>query len=211
MIQIRPPLTAVTPEDQTGIIAILTGFSLGLLLLSIGVRIYARRNAGVQRCDDCAFHAAVVFGLTEVGTTLYLISLGMGRNFELLDDGKVEEIKKGVLATSLLYVMSLCLSKVSCALMFVWLTPFAAQRRAAWALVGVSVVWMVSALFLEGFGCRDVLGRCHGYRGRWVYISILDMLLEVALVGASVYMVWSRSMSSRAKYTVVGAFTCRIP
>ena len=37
------------------------------------------------------------------------------------------------------------------------------------------------------------------------------MLLEACLVGASVYMVWSRSMSARAKYTVVGAFSCRVP
>ena len=46
---------------------------------------------------------------------------------------------------------------------------------------------------------------------RWLYISIFDMLLEACLVGASLYMVWSRSMSARAKYTVVGAFSCRVP
>ena len=37
------------------------------------------------------------------------------------------------------------------------------------------------------------------------------MLLEACLVGASVYMVWSRSMSAQAKYTVVGAFSSRVP
>lgn len=37
------------------------------------------------------------------------------------------------------------------------------------------------------------------------------MLLELSLVGASIYMVYARSMSRRAKYTVVGAFSCRLP
>lgn len=36
-------------------------------------------------------------------------------------------------------------------------------------------------------------------------------MLEAALVAASVHMVYARSMRLRAKYTVVGAFSCRIP
>jgi hypothetical protein len=213
MIEIRPPLTEVSETNQTGIIAILTGFTLGLLLLSILVRLYVRRerNIGRQNHDDYAFYLGVVLGLAEVCVTLWLIDKGMGKNFSMLGDASLGRIQSGMAATSILYLGTLCLSKISCALIFVRLTPFRAQRRAAWALVGLSGVWVVSAILLEGLGCRDLLGRCNGYHGRWLYTSFLDMLIEAALVGASVYLVWSRSMSARAKFTVVGVFSCRIP
>jgi hypothetical protein len=211
MTVVHPPLTEVSDTNQTGIIAILTGFSLGLLLLSILVRLYARRNVQRQDGGDCAFYLGVVLGLAEISVSLWLVGMGMGKNINMLDEESVVQMIRGILATSMLYLGTLCLSKVSCALMFVWLTPFQAQRRAAWALVVLSGVWVVSAMLLEGLGCRDLLGQCHGYRRRWVYISVLDMLLEAALFGASVYLVWSRNMSARAKCTVVGAFSCRIP
>lgn len=211
MVEIRPPLTEISETNQTGIIAILTGFTLSLLLLSILVRLYVRRNAGRQSCDDWAFYLSVVLGLAEVGVTLWLIDVGMGKNFSMVGDANVGRIQSGVVATSILYLGTLCFSKISCALMFAWLTPFKAQKRAAWVLIGLSGVWMVSAALWEGLGCRDLLGRCNGYRSRWLYISVLDMLIEAALVGASVYMVWCRSMSTRAKFTVVGVFSSRLP
>lgn len=211
MIEIRPPLTEVSETNQTGIIAILTGFTLGLLLLSSLVRLYVRRNTGRQNHAEYAFHLGIVLGLAEVSVTLWLIDEGMGKNSSMLGDATLSRIQSGMAATSILYLGTLCLSKVSCALTFVWLTPFKAQERAAWVLVGLSGVWAVSAVLWEGLGCRDLLGQCNGYRSRWLYTSVLDMLIEAALVGASVYLVWSRSMNARAKFTVVGAFSCRVP
>lgn len=211
MIEIRPPLTEVSESNQTGIIAILTGFTLGLLLLSILVRLYVRRNARHWNHDDYTFYLGIVLGLAEVSVTLWLIDIGMGKNSSMLGHASLRRIQNGIAATSILYLGTLCLSKISCALMFVWLTPFKAQRTAAWALVALSAVWCVSAVLLEGLGCWDLLGQCRGYRSRWLYISFLDMLIEAALVGASVYLVWGRSMSACAKFTVVAALSCRIP
>jgi hypothetical protein len=227
-VEIHPPLTSITPTNQTGIIAILTAFSLGLIILSALVRMYARQNTISHHSDDTAFYAAFVFGIAEVSLTLYLVSIGLGKAAELLDDRARTQLRNGEMASALLYVITLFLSKVSCALMLEWITPFAGQKRAAWILVGLSTAWLVAGLLAEGLGCHDFLGKCVGFvshvydgvcvqgangkkRTRWLSISIMDMLLETALVGASVYMVWGRQMSQRAKYTVVGAFFCRIP
>jgi hypothetical protein len=111
----------------------------------------------------------------------------------------------------LLYIGTLLCSKASCGFTFLWLTPYAAQKRAAWALIALSGAWGVSSLFVEGLGCRGVKERCGGFVGRWAYISATDAALEVALVGAIAYMVWGRQMARRAKWTVVGAFAWRVP
>ena len=175
------------------------------------MRIYIRRSAGLGRTEDWAFYAAIVVALGELGTTLFCVSCGLGKNVDLLGGEARGKIDKGVFAASLLYVATLALSKVACGLVFVRLTPFEGVKRVAWGLVAAASVWMGAGLLAEGFACRELLGRCPGYTTRWVYISVFDMVLEASLFGASVYMVWSRAMSSRAKYTVVGAFSCRLP
>jgi hypothetical protein len=91
---IRPPLTDVTPSDQRGIIAILTGFSLGLLLLSTGVRLYAKRYAGVLRGDDIACYLVVLFGIAQSGVAFYLVKLGWGKAVDLLDKHELKTMQK---------------------------------------------------------------------------------------------------------------------
>lgn len=160
---IHPPLTAVTPTDQTGIIAILTGFSLGLILLSSVVRLYARRSTRIARSDDVAFYSAVTIALAQTGLVLYLVSAGLGKSVEALEPAAIKTLEQGGRAAALLYIVVLFLSKALCGLMFVWLTPYDEQKRAARVLIAASVVWVVSSLGVEGAGCRDVVGRCAGF------------------------------------------------
>src|SRR4051812_11730477 len=57
---ISKPLAGINAQDQSGLIAILTAFALGLVLLSIGTRIYARHEFRLYRIDDFTFFAATV-------------------------------------------------------------------------------------------------------------------------------------------------------
>jgi len=88
------PLTSASPSDQTSIIAILTGFALGLILLSTGVRLHARRYSGVFRPDDCAFYFAVFFALTQTGFVFYLVSEGLGKTVDSLRADELESVER---------------------------------------------------------------------------------------------------------------------
>lgn len=59
---ISPPLTFIDDHDQSGAIAVISGFSLGLVLLSAVIRIFTRRhrNNGVVQYNDYAFFIGVV-------------------------------------------------------------------------------------------------------------------------------------------------------
>jgi hypothetical protein len=46
--------------------------------------------------------------------------------------------------------------------MFLWLTPFVAQRRVIYGVLGVAVVWWVTSLFIEGFDCDMFPKQCPG-------------------------------------------------
>jgi len=57
---ITKPLASINSRDQSGLIAILSAFSLGLVLLSIATRIHARHQFRLYRIDDYTFFAATV-------------------------------------------------------------------------------------------------------------------------------------------------------
>ena len=58
---ISAPLEAITSSDQGGLIAILGAFALGLVLVSIPIRTYARSKVGPYKMDDYAFIVSSVF------------------------------------------------------------------------------------------------------------------------------------------------------
>lgn len=90
----RAPLTAVSPTDQSGIIAILTSFSLSLVLLSTGVRVYAKRYAGVFRSDDLAFYAAVVFAVVQTAVVFFLMTRGWGKVVGLMSEDDLRSVQR---------------------------------------------------------------------------------------------------------------------
>lgn len=211
MPTIIPPLTSVTPTDQTGIIAVLTAFSLGLTLLSIAVRLYMRLRASTPLVPFILFLVCAATGLASVATTLYGVSRGLGKSVNLLSEEEVRALDSVGRASAVLYLTTLGASKMCCAGLYVALTPFTGQRRVAWSLGCVSAAWMVASVFAQGFGCAGLREECAGRRARWIGVSTVDMLTEAALVGTSVYMVWARSMCVKAKWTVVVGFACRLP
>jgi hypothetical protein len=57
---ISAPPETITDSDKGALIAILAGFSLSLVLVSIPIRTYARSKIGRYKADDYAFLAASV-------------------------------------------------------------------------------------------------------------------------------------------------------
>ncbi|KAF2255633.1 hypothetical protein BU26DRAFT_557142 [Trematosphaeria pertusa] len=213
---ITPPYAAINDHDQSGLIAILAGFSLGLVLLSAGIRMYARRYSGDYRIDDYTIFAAVGFAIIQSSLVFYEVAVGLGKEWTDLEVDQLVKIRKSVLASDLFYIIVLFCSKASCGFFLLWLTPYKTHRKLVWGLIATEIVWVTTSLFVEGFRCpgRNLMEhatRCTGFFARWVYVGVFDMLIEVALIVTSSCLVWSRQMTRRQKYVVVGAFACRIP
>jgi len=57
---ITPPLSLISPTDQGGLIAIISAFSITLVLISFPIRAYVRSKTGTWKNDDYLFIGAVV-------------------------------------------------------------------------------------------------------------------------------------------------------
>jgi hypothetical protein len=57
---VTAPWEVISDTDQGGLVSILAAFSLGLVLVAIPIRTYARSKLRTYRLDDYAFLAACV-------------------------------------------------------------------------------------------------------------------------------------------------------
>lgn len=57
---ITKPLATIDSENQSGLIAIIAAFSLGLVLIATVTRIYARHELRLYRFDDLTYFLAAV-------------------------------------------------------------------------------------------------------------------------------------------------------
>lgn len=94
MSPLSNPPTSITPTNQNGVIAIITGFSLCLVLLSVGVRMYAKRYASAFRWDDVTFYITAVLGLAQISVGLYMVAHGLGKTVEELGMMNFSKIRK---------------------------------------------------------------------------------------------------------------------
>jgi hypothetical protein len=89
---VTPPYAAISDNDKSGLIAILTGFALGLTLLSAGLRFYPRHHIYMYRCDDWTFHAATLIAIIQCSLVFEQIALGVGREVNNIDEPALEKI-----------------------------------------------------------------------------------------------------------------------
>ncbi|CAI6335550.1 unnamed protein product [Periconia digitata] len=214
---VSKPLLSINSQDQSGLIAILTAFALGLVLLSVAARLYARHEFRLFRIDDYLFIAATIFAVIQTALVFRQLRDGLGKSEEQIDPSVRLAVQKLGFAADLLYLFTLFLSKCSVSFLFLYLTPGRAHVRAIWTTITASVVWVITAVILEAVRCHpkhpwtDDTSTCTNFFARWVVIAVLDAIIELALVGVSIYIVSDLQMALKSKLIVVGAFSWRVP
>ncbi|KAF2437208.1 hypothetical protein P171DRAFT_492310 [Karstenula rhodostoma CBS 690.94] len=134
---VSPPPEVINHDNQSGVIAIIAGFSLGLALLSVCMKLYARKYFRKFRHDDITF-APAVHGFTIVQSSVVFFQShdGLCATFLKLTWDQKKTIRKAGLAAHLIYIVILFLSKACCALFFLWIAPDRQHKTVAWFLTG---------------------------------------------------------------------------
>lgn len=119
------------------------------------------------------------------------------------------------------------------AFLFLRLTPSKTHNKIAWGTVALCTIWVIVSIFLVIVNCElqqpwaDIAGQCSNmvcalllevgssltvYKfTRWQFITALDIVVEIMLVGLAVFLVHDLRMSFGRKGVVVIAFLFRLP
>ncbi|KAF3037065.1 hypothetical protein E8E12_002586 [Didymella heteroderae] len=203
-------------EDRSNIIEIATYALTGTVVLFFIARqimkaIVFRKLA----LDDLFILLATTFAIGLSVTTLLLTSKGFGVLGFLTVD-RANTIMKGYYASELLYISSLCFSKMSILVLFYNVVVLRTHRLLVLSF-GICVsIWSLASVAAAAFQCslpqpwEMMTLRCFNTRIFWVVYCAIDMSTELFIVMLSVDLVAHLRVRTSRKVAVVACFAPRL-
>ncbi|KAI9803961.1 MAG: hypothetical protein M1833_000242 [Piccolia ochrophora] len=191
----------VTSDNQGPIVTIAGTVMMIWMLLCYLMRLGIRFGFnGPFKSDDAVISAATVFGVAQTIATYAQVGNGLGRRQEDLNSSTILSFFKAspLDPLDLLYVVTVCLSRVSVALLIARLTRSKKHLVATHVATGFAAVWGVAALFTIA-------------ALRWEIITGIGVFIEIILLALPVFLVWGLQMPFGPKAVVVAAFSFRLP
>jgi hypothetical protein len=164
-----------------------------------------------------------VLAMGFFGSVYGSVSAGLGRPMTELNlhSEVIESLNRYSLASNLLWVISLCVSKVAIMAMLLRTTQTVSDRRAQYGVGGLVAVQCIVSIILLTADCslsrefawsmNSASSECPKSETRWQVITALDVVTEISLLVLPVELVWNLQMSVRNKLIVISAFWLRIP
>ncbi|KAJ5091053.1 hypothetical protein NUU61_005923 [Penicillium alfredii] len=233
----KPPLTVNNDVNHNGLIAVITSFSLFLVLGSLGIRVYSAYNRKARQMDDPTFTATVnqVIALAQMTTVFVQIHFGWGKTTSLIADQDLIPMKKvsnlilrvnqGIsidllsfqagYSADILYVTILPLSKIS-TLVFYRVITMRSLQWMAFTVLALVTLWTPVGVILLAIRCNgdpwgDITSRrCPALFPRWQAITAIDIVLEVMLVLYPVRVISRLQTSLNKKTIVLVILSCRV-
>ncbi|CAG5176011.1 uncharacterized protein ALTATR162_LOCUS10468 [Alternaria atra] len=173
--------------------------------------------------DDVFVMLSGVLALSFFGIVFASISAGLGRPMTELDliSPAIDKLNGYIIAGNILWITSLCISKLAIIAMLLRTTQTLHHRRCQYGVGTLIVTQSIASILLLTVNCSahsefawnmtSVNSECPQMERRWHALTALDAVTEVLLLFLPIQLVWSLQMSFRTKITVISAFWLRLP
>ncbi|KAJ6010407.1 hypothetical protein N7451_001819 [Penicillium sp. IBT 35674x] len=218
---ITAPLTVDNDYNHSGLIVVLTAFTLVLFIVAIAARINSSTQKASFQPDDFAFAALVIAAVIQVSLVFGQVHYGWGTRMESIDAGSKEQMLKVELTGHLGYaadifaVITLGLSKVTTCLFYEGLFS-QIQRRFIRSILLSVIIWTVLSVLLFAIRCsskpwNDIdTAQCSGLLARWEAVTVIDVLTEVLLLVFAGLAISQVKISTKQRIIVFCALESRI-
>ncbi|KAE8318235.1 hypothetical protein BDV41DRAFT_523739 [Aspergillus transmontanensis] len=206
----------VSSVNHVAIIVIVAVVGLVWSLLMIVIRIFLRvRLIPPLGFDDAVAVFGTVVGVVQTSVTLHAVHNGIGKQEDLLDAGL-----KSIYVSWLLYLIAVCSSTISLALLIARLTAAKVELRASYVLTGIGVFWGVVSVIVAATQCRLPqpwnIGATHQCDSmaikfvRWAVVETGNMLIELLIPGLIIKVLWNLQARLKTKLSVLLAFSVQL-
>ncbi|KAJ5289583.1 GroES-like protein [Penicillium atrosanguineum] len=146
--------TRYTGDSKDPAVNCTTWFCLVVVSLAILVRLWTKwRLYRVLKLDDGLITLSLIFCIGQSLAISLAVASGYGKHFNKVSSSQFDETMKNLYSASLLYILSLCTSKLSLVIFVRGLTPVSRDHLLA-RIVEISVgIWAVVALIGTAFQC----------------------------------------------------------
>ncbi|KAJ5782954.1 hypothetical protein N7457_004728 [Penicillium paradoxum] len=180
----------------TPAVNVLTWFMLVTAILSVltrlGTKYFIFRK---WTFDDGLAAASLVFCIAQSIAVSAATANGFGQHRNMLSDPKLDIIMKAEYASTILFIASICFSKLSLLVFIRNLTPATMDRRVALVLGILIALWGVVSIFTAAFQCHlpetwnYLHGSCFDRAAWWNYLGITNILSEAGIMGQALLVI----------------------
>ncbi|KAM3506892.1 hypothetical protein MY10362_002079 [Beauveria mimosiformis] len=208
------------PDDHRAYIVIVAIVGLIWSVLVLCIRIFIRvRLTGPFGSDDAAASLATLIGVCQTATVLYAVRQGVGvRNNDAYRDS-IDSALKAYYASTITYIMAICLAKASMSLLITRVSRQAADKHLLGTRIvtGIIFAWGLASVFIVALQCGSTrpwdltaAGHCKGLFPRWLAVETFSIVIEVLISGLAFSLVLGLDMALRTKLIVVSAFSAQL-
>ncbi|KAJ6184522.1 hypothetical protein N7519_005823 [Penicillium mononematosum] len=201
----------------TPAVNVLTWFMLVTAILSVltrlGTKYFIFRK---WTFDDGLVTTSIVFCIAQSIAVSKATENGLGQHRDMLSDAKIESIIKAEYAATILFITSICFSKLSLLVFIRNLTPAPLDRRFALVL-GISIaLWTIASIFTAAFQCHVpqtwnyLHGTCFDRGAWWNYLGVTNILSEGGIIGQALLVIVRIQTDFSRKASLFSVFLVRI-
>ncbi|KAF5854956.1 hypothetical protein ETB97_010491 [Aspergillus alliaceus] len=141
---------------------------------------------------------------------------GYGEHYDRLSRESMDGIMKSQYAATILFITTMCVSKLAL-VHFIWsITPATSDRRVAIVLEIFTVLWGVTGVFGHAFQCKPprswdyIDGNCFDIGAWGNYLAITNMLTEAGIIVQALLIIVGIQARWAKKVTLSSIFGLRI-
>lgn len=141
---------------------------------------------------------------------------GLGLHQASLLDGEIDMFNKYNYAYQILFIITICLSKISLLLFIIRLTPNNTTIRVGRIAMGVITLWGIATVFALAFQCslpqpwNIISGVCHNQDALYYSAGIIDIITDIGVIALPLVMLWTIQIPRAKRITVMTVFIVRI-
>lgn len=119
-------------------------------------------------------------------------------------------------AYQILFIITICLSKISLLLFIIRLTPSAVITKGGRILMGAIILWGIATVFALAFQCslpqpwNVTSGACRNQGALYFSAGVFDIITDIATTLLPLIMMWTIQIQRAKKITVMAVFLCRV-
>ncbi|KAL8783596.1 MAG: hypothetical protein Q9213_004525 [Squamulea squamosa] len=213
------PQRVDTPSNHGPIVGVMTWFLLATTICAVIARV-ATKLAISRRftSDDFLIFVALGLSIGQGVSVILQTANGLGKHADTLSAPQLDKFfkKQYDYISNLLFVLNLCLAKLSVLQMLGAITPIKTHIRMVVGVGAFVLVWSLASIFAAAFQCRlpkpwkVTENGCIDRTGFWDSYGALNLVTEAALLALPLIVVWKIHTQPKKKTVIFLCFASRI-
>ncbi|KAF2838115.1 hypothetical protein M501DRAFT_1017143 [Patellaria atrata CBS 101060] len=213
--EVSAPFVRPSPDNQAAWVIVLSSVLMIFSLICIVAKVVYRFRFVRLPVYDILLIVSMLFALVQTVCIIAACKNGLGRRRKEVSREDFERYGKFLYASQLLHTASLAFSKSSVVHFITVLSPQLGVQRICHGTYAIITLWATTGIIALAAQCKPRPwdyegGSCINQKALYTELGIVNILIDVLLVGLPVYMLWDVHTDRKTKVGIITHFAIRI-